>query len=223
MKKVFLLMLGIIFFIGGCKVRENEVYKMLDKVKEVADNELFLNYHIKGVNQSQDKIMEYELLKDNKNYFIRIDNEYYYIVENNNSYHVYESKNDIKKHYKKISPIEDILKVYTSRMRINVNMNNMHKNIVNHIEDLLSYCNENTTTCNSKKILFNRLQLEIIQEGDISKRISKYFMDNGKITHISSEYIEETIYLNNVLEITYNNQKIPKFDKSEYKIVNKNS
>ena len=48
-------------------------------------------------------------------------------------------------------------------------------------------------------------------------------IDNGKITKINSEYIEDSIYLNTIIEIDYNNQNLNKLNKSDYKLVNKNS
>jgi hypothetical protein len=67
------------------------------------------------------------------------------------------------------------------------------------------------------------MNIEIIQESEMSKRISVYMIDNGKIKYVSSEYKEDGIYLKTVLEFDYGKQKIENIDKSKYEIVNENS
>ena len=94
---------------------------------------------------------------------------------------------------------------------------------VNALHQMYKYCNENKAICTYSKNLFGKANLEILQQTEISKRVSKYSIDNGKITKINSEYIEDSIYLNTIIEIDYNNQNLNKLNKSDYKLVNKNS
>ncbi|MBR3891364.1 MAG: hypothetical protein IKJ30_04780 [Bacilli bacterium] len=223
MKKIIVIIICFIFVYGGCKANINDACKMINNINKVGNEEIFDDYYIKGISYNNDSVFNYELIKDNDNYYIKIEKDDFYIIKNNNSYHLYENINNEKKHYKLDEDIDTILNQYTSRMSLNTNMNEMHKNIAIHLENLLSYCNENKAICRYSKSLFGKADLEILQQTEISKRVSKYSIDNGKITKINSEYIEDSIYLNTIIEIDYNNQNLNKLNKSDYKLVNKNS
>ena len=223
MKKILLLGITLIMLMSGCSANINDAYKMVEDINNIANTEAFTDYYIKGTNKTSNTTLNYELKKDNANYYLKLDNNHYYLIENNNSYHIYESLNGVKSHYKKEESIGNLLEEYASRMSINTNMNNMHYNIAKHIENLLGYCSENNAICNVSKDLFNKKSIEVVQETNISKRVSCYTTSKGKITSISSEYKEETMYFNTIIEIDYSSQNLNNFNKNEYKIVNKNS
>ena len=219
MKKL-LIVLIMTFCLSGCKGSYIDAYNMIDKVNTVGEEETFNDVYIKGINYSKEEETNYIFKKENDNYYIEIDGVKTYIISNNNAYHVYT--NDMK-HYKTEENIGDILKVYLTINTINPSLNDTHINIANHLRNLLGLCQENKAVCKIEKDLFNKMNIEIIQESEMSQRISVYMIDNGKIKYVSSEYKEDGIYLKTVLEFDYGKQKIENIDKSKYEIVNENS
>ena len=219
MKKL-LIVLIMTFCLSGCKGSYIDAYNMIDKVNTVGEEETFNDVYIKGINYNKEEETNYIFKKENDNYYIEIDGVKTYIISNNNAYHVYT--NDMK-HYKTEENIGDILKVYLTINTINPSLNDTHINIANHLRNLLGLCKDSKAVCKIEKDLFNKMNIEIIQESEMSQRISVYMIDNGKIKYVSSEYKEDGIYLKTVLEFDYGKQKIENIDKSKYEIVNENS
>jgi outer membrane lipoprotein-sorting protein len=216
MKKVLICLTLIMCFLSACKGNDDDIYKSIEMMKDISQNYEFNDYKIIGNSNNQETLINYTIIKANENYYININDDHYYLVNNNEKYHVYSKENGMLLHYKSEDSIEILLSLYTSRLSINLNLNDMHSNLSNHFSSLLN----NGSKVSVEKKLFNKISIEFVQENDICKRVSSYKLDNGKITSIFSEYKEKNISLITNLSFEYGSQKLPSYNKLDYKIVN---
>ena len=84
MKKIIVIIICFIFVYGGCKANINDAYKMINNINKVGNEEIFDDYYIKGISYNNDSVFNYELIKDNDNYYIKIEKDDFYIIKNNN-------------------------------------------------------------------------------------------------------------------------------------------
>ena len=216
MKKVLICLTLIMCFLSACKGNDDDIYKSIEMMKDISQNYEFNDYKIIGHSNNQETLINYTIIKAIEDYYININDDHYYLVKNNEKYHVYSKENGMLLHYKSEDSIEILLSLYTSRLSINLNLNDMHSNLSNHFSSLLN----NGSKVSVEKKLFNKINIEFVQENDICKRVSSYKLDNGKITSIVSEYKEKNISLMTNLSFEYGSQKLPSYNKLDYKIVN---
>lgn len=215
MKKILIYLILIMCFLSGCNGNKEDIYKSIEMMKDISESYEFTDYKIIGNTNNQGNSIRYVIIKSNYDYYISIDDNHYYLINNNDKYHIYSKENDLLLHYKSDDSIETLLSIYTSRLSINLNLNEMHSNLANHFNSLLN----NDSKVSVKKELFNKIHIEFIQENDICKRVSIYKLNDGKITSIVSEYREENISLMTNLSFEYTSQNLPVFNKLDYKIV----
>ena len=206
------------FFIGGCDTKYEDLVELVDTINEKSNLE-FKEFKIKGLYQVNEKISNYELIRDKQNYFLKVNNDYAHVIKGNGLYRIYSSVDNDKIYYESYDEINEILDSFFANVDINVSINDTYINISNHLRNYFNRCqaNDKIVTCNVEKKIFNKYDIEIQIKGNDNKRVNAYLIKRGKISSIVSEYNSPNLHLKTILEYDYGNQKIKEFNKSEYK------